>query len=667
MNQDRKKIYHEIASTIRGLSMDMVENAKSGHPGLPMGCAELGAVLWGEFLRYNPKNSDWFNRDRFVLSAGHGSAWLYSILHLTGYDVTMDDLQHFRRLNSRTPGHPEKLDTDGVEVTTGPLGQGVANAVGMALSYKMLAARFNKDGDNIVTNKIVCLAGDGCLMEGVSQEACSLAGHLQLNNFILLYDMNMVTLDGMWKESCSDDQVKRFEAYGFDVIEIKDANNLEEVSDKLSSLREEQWKPTLVICHTVIGKGAPHKQGTHHAHGSPLGKEELEEAKKVLGLPQTPFYVPKEVKLFFEGKRKECREIEEAWNSVYSEWKKKHADLSSLFDTMHEGTVTKELLSEIEALDMGPKISGRKASAACIQVAAKHLPHLVGGSADLSGSDCTMIKDSPLVTPSNFSGRNVKFGVREFAMSGMANGISTTLLRPFVGTFFCFSDYGRNAVRLSCLSKHPTIFIYTHDSIGLGEDGPTHQPVEHLASFRAMPGMHLFRPGDANEVKGAWRFALSHTHNPVVFVLTRQDLPTLEETKKPYEESVGRGGYIVLSEDKTRPIDITFFSTGSELHVAVESAKILIKQHGKNVRVVSLPSFHLFEEQDALYKDKVAGGSLGLRVAVEAGSSFGWDRYVGREGIKITVDTFGRSAPIAEVMDFFGLTPIKVVARVLRG
>lgn len=670
LSPEKKKVLQEVANTVRGLSMEAVEKANSGHPGLPLGCAELGAYLWGEFMHYNPKDEKEFNADRFVLSAGHGSAWLYSMLHLSGYNLSMEDLKNFRQLHSKTPGHPERLDTDGVLVTTGPLGQGIGNACGMALSYKILENRLNRDGYPIVSNKVICLAGDGCLMEGVSTEVSSLAGHLKLNNLIMIYDMNYVTLDGFWKESCSDDQEMRYKSMGWDVVVIKDANDIDQVHEGLHHLKEHQEKPTLVIAHTVIGKGAPTKSGTHKVHGSPLGAEEIEKTKKNLGLPEEDFYVPASVREYFAEVQAKCKKNVEAWNELKEKWKSSHPDLFKLYQEMCDHHIPKEMIEEIYNLEVAEKVSGRKVSESVIQVLAKHLPYLIGGSADLSGSDCTMMKEYGAIEPGDFSGRNVRYGVREFGMSTMINGMSTTLLRAYAGTFFCFSDYGRNAVRLAALSKYPSIFVYTHDSIGLGEDGPTHQPVEHVASFRAMPGIHLWRPGDANEVKAAWLWAIQQKQGPSILVFTRQGLPTLKETpKRDFENTLFKGGYILIEEDKSKPVDYTLIGTGSELHLAVDVAERLKSQQmgSKNVRVVSLPCWHLFEEQDEAYRKSVLGGDLGKRVSIEAGTTFGWDRYVGPEGIAIGVDGFGLSAPIADVMHQFGLTVEQILERIQLG
>jgi len=668
LDAEKKNILKEVAKTVRGLSIEAVEKANSGHPGLPMGCAELGAYLWGEFMRYNPKDDKEFNADRFVLSAGHGSIFLYSLLHLSGYDVSIEDLKNFRQLHSKTPGHPECLDTSGVLVTTGPLGQGVGNAIGMALAYKILEDRFNSDNFPIVNNKIICLAGDGCLMEGVSTEASSLAGHLCLDNLILIYDMNYVTLDGFWKESCSDNQAVRYKAMGWDVIEIIDGNDLDQIHEAISPLREKQEKPTLVIIHTVIGKGAPTKAGTHAAHGSPLGAEEFEGAKKLLGLPEENFVVPPAVREYFDEVQQKGKKTVEQWDNLFDRWKNSHTDLFNLFEKMSNQHVPQDAINEILNLDLGEKIAGRKASNAILQVLGKHLPQLIGGSADLSGSDGTFMKDFAAIGPGDYSGKNMRYGIREFGMSTIMNGISTTLLRPYGGTFFCFSDYARNAVRLAALSKYPSIFIYTHDSIALGEDGPTHQPVEHLASFRAMPGIHLWRPGDANEVKAAWIWTIQNQKGPAILIFTRQGLPTLPNTpKKDFDNNVLKGGYILIEEDKSKPIDLTLIGTGSELQLAVEVAERLKQtQFGnKNVRVVSLPCFHLFEEQDSAYRKKVLGGDIGLRVSIEAGATFGWERYVGLDGIAIGIDQFGRSAPEAVVLPFFGFTADQIIERIM--
>jgi transketolase len=663
MDTSHKEILQKIANTIRALSIEGVQKANSGHPGLPLGCAEFGAYLYGHLLKHNPKNPDWFNRDRMVLSAGHGSMWLYSCMHLAGYEsLPMEELKKFRQLNSKTPGHPESLDTKGVEVTTGPLGQGVANAIGMALGTKMLAHKFNRPGFDIFDNKIYCLAGDGCLMEGVSQESSSLAGHLDLDNLILVYDDNKVTLDGYFSQSSSEDVGQRYRAYGWDVVDVKDGNDLEQIDAVFSAIKK-QTKPILVRLHTVIGKGSPNKEGTNSVHGAPLGPEELELTKKNLGLAEEDFFVDGDVRAFFEKRLKKDEDDENAHKKILSDYQAKHPDLFKELQEMKGQEITKELRDAIYAVEMGEKEGGRKAGQKVLQAIADHFAALIGGSADLSVSDCTMLQNYPIVSRGDFAGRNIKYGVREFGMAAMANGLSTLgFFRPFVGTFFCFSDYMKNAVRLAALSKHPVTFVYTHDSICLGEDGPTHQPVEHLAGLRAMPNLHLFRPGDANEIKGSWYWIISQT-GPTAIVLTRQNLPTLAQTAAvSFEDGVARGAYIVQKEG-SGAIDTTLIATGSELSLALDVAEDLQKC-GKNVRVVSMPCMELFEEQPQSYKDSILGGDIGLRVSVETGASFGWGRYTGLNGINISIDTFGRSAPMADVLDFFGFTRQKIVARI---
>ena len=666
MDKKDKRIFEEVANTIRSLSIDGVQKANSGHPGLPLGCGEIGAVLWGAFLNYDPQDEDAIWRDHFVLSAGHGSMFLYSALHLAGYNVSLDDLKNFRQKGSKTPGHPEKLDTDGVEVTTGPLGQGVANAVGIALGMKILGEKFNKDGFPIFDNKVVALAGDGCLMEGVSHEACSLAGHLALDNFILLYDRNNITLDGAFSDSCSDDDIMRYKSYGFDVVEIENANDIGEVHEALMNIKNAQERPLLVVCNTVIGFGSPNKAGTHKVHGSPLGEEEVVATKKAIGLSEESFFVSADVKDFFNERKEHQKKKKMHFEQMFKSYEKNFPELAKEIKEMKNHPIPKGLKQELMNIEFDEKIGGRKASAQAIQVIAKHVPALTGGSADLSGSDCTKLEDYGIINRGNFAGRNIKYGVREFAMAAMANGLSTLHLRPFTGTFLCFSDYMRNAIRLASLSKHPTIFLFTHDSIFLGEDGPTHQPVEHVASLRAMPGLDVFRPGDAHEAAGSWWVALHKSEGPSVLIFTRQNLPTLKETKRDYDETVAKGSYILIEEDKSRPIDITLIGTGSELHLAKEVSETLTSEKfSKNVRVVSMPCMDIFEAQDKAYKDSVLGKDCGLCVSLEAGTSFGWERYTGRDGVNISIDTFGKSEPIADLQADFGFTVDQVVEQIL--
>lgn len=661
MDEDLKKILEKTANTIRQLSFEAVQKANSGHPGLPMGCAELGAYLYGHLLRHNPKNPQWMNRDRVVLSAGHGSMWLYSCLHLAGFDVSLDDIKNFRQLHSKTPGHPEYGETPGVESTTGPLGQGVGNAVGQALGLKILEEKFNRDEHQILSPKVYCLAGDGCLMEGVSNEASSFAGHLCLDNLILIHDANKITLDGPLDQSSSEDVPARYRAYGFEVYEM-DGNDLDSIDETFKKIHEGQTRPVFIDCKTIIGKGSPHKQGTYKAHGSPLGPEEVEETKKVLGLPEEEFYIPQAVKTFFEEKLPKQAEMENEWNEDFDAWHQANPDLAKEFQAMHERVIPTNLEETLNKVEFSEPISGRKASQALLQVLGKELPFLYGGSADLSGSDCTMMKDYPLIAQNDFKGRNIKYGIREFGMTTIASGLyQTHMFLPYVGTFFTFSDYLRNGLRLACLSKYHVIFQLTHDSVFLGEDGPTHQPVEHLAALRAVPNLHVMRPADAHEVKGAWLSALNYPY-PTVIVLSRQNLPVLKETERPFAEGVGKGGYIIKKEKQK--CDYTLFATGSEVALALDVASALEKQ-GKDVRVVSLPCWELFDLQDEEYKRSVVCGDLGKRVSIEAGVSFGWHRFIGEKGIAISIDEFGLSAPMSDIANELGFTVDAILNRLL--
>jgi len=661
MEEDLKKILSKIAMTIRGLSMDAVQKANSGHPGMPMGCAELGAFLYGVLLRHNPKNSKWLNRDRMVLSAGHGSMWLYSCLHLSGFKLSLDEIKRFRQLGSITPGHPEYGMTDGVEATTGPLGQGVGNAVGLALGFKILAAKFNRDGFPIFNNKIYCIAGDGCMMEGVSSEASSLAGHLNLNNLVLIYDSNKICLDGNLVECCSEDTKARYKAYGWDVHEISgyDFDGMERVFEGLA---QKQDRPALIVLDTVIGKGSPHKAGTSKAHGSPLGPEEVALTKEALGLPKEEFYVPQAVRQYFEHRLEKDAALEADWNQLYKQWAGSYPELAAEFEAMRTHHLPADLEKTLNELEIKVPTSGRASSSAVLQVLGKILPQLYGGSADLSVSDLTMMKEFALIAPNRFEGRNIKFGVREFGMGTATNGLSLTgLITPYCGTFFTFSDYMRNSIRLAALSHYHVIYQFTHDSIFLGEDGPTHQSIEQLASLRAMPNLHVIRPADSHEVKMAWIAALRY-RGPTAIVLSRQHLPELEETKVSYDEGMAKGAYIVY-ESKGKP-DYTLFSTGSELHLAIEAATRLEKI-GKKSRVVSMPCWALFEKQSNDYKDSVCGGDIGIRVAIEAGSELGWHKYIGLDGVTICMESFGHSAPAEDLAIEFGFNVDAIIERLI--
>ena len=664
MDDDQKKMWEKIANTIRALSFEGVQKANSGHPGLPMGCAEFGAYLYGAVLRHNPKNSHFPNRDRFILSAGHGSMFLYSCLHLAGFDLPMEQLKAFRQLHSHTPGHPEYHETDGVETTTGPLGQGVGNAVGQALGLKILGDVFNTAEHQIFDGKVYCLAGDGCLMEGVSGEASSFAGHLNLNNLVLVHDANKITLDGPLEQSGSEDTRKRYEAYGFEIYTMdgNDPADVKKVMDEIATKKQD--RPIFLEMKTIIGKGSPNKEGTSGVHGSPLGPEEMEATKKNLGVSEEDFHVPQQVRTFFEERLAKDEAYEAEWNEKFAAWKGANPEKAALYESMKERKVPGDLEKKLTEMEFDDAISGRKASQAVLQVLGAELPYLYGGSADLSGSDCTMMKEFDLVAPGKFSGRNIKYGIREFGMATIAAGLyQTDMILPYVGTFLTFSDYMRNAVRLAALGHYHTIYQFTHDSIFLGEDGPTHQPVEHYAALRAIPNLHVFRPADSWEVRGAWASMLKY-EGPSAIILTRQNLRELEEARAyPFAEGTGRGAYI-LKHEKGETCDYCLMATGSEVSLAMDVAAALEK-HDKSVRVVSMPCWELFEAQSQEYRNQILGGDLGQRVSIEAGIAQGWHKWVGAEGITICMEGFGASAPISDLQNEFGFTVDAILQRIL--
>ncbi|QZA58388.1 transketolase [Candidatus Rhabdochlamydia porcellionis] len=661
MDADLKKTLSKIANTVRSLSMEAVQKANSGHPGLPMGCAEFGAFLYGFLLCHNPKNPKWLNRDRIVLSAGHGSMWLYSLLHLSGFGLSLDDIKNFRQLHSKTPGHPEYHITDGVEATTGPLGQGIGNAVGQALGLKILAERFNRDDYPLFTSKVYCLAGDGCIMEGVSSEVSSFAGHLSLDNLVLIYDANQVTLDGFLTESFSEDVKMRYFAYGWDVFEI-DGYDFDKMQEVFTHIRDHQTKPCFVMMRTIIGKGSLHKAGTSKAHGSPLGAEEIEETKKALGLPEKDFYVPQAVYQFFETRLVKCMSLEQKWKEMFRKWSEEYPDLYKLFLQMAEKRLPNDLEERLRAIEMKSPLATRMGSQVVLNTLADLVPQLIGGSADLSSSDMTMMKRFPVIERDQYAGRNIKYGIREFGMATIATGLAeTNMIVPYVGTFLTFSDYMRNAIRLAALSKIQVIYVFTHDSIFLGEDGPTHQPIEHLASLRAIPNVHLIRPADNWEVKMAWMAALRY-RGPSIIVLSRQALPELDICNVPYEEGMSKGAYIIKKE-QNKP-DFTLIATGSEVSLALEVA-IALEKVDKEVRVISMPCWQIFELQDDEYRKKIIGGDLGVRVSIEAGVSFGWSKWIGPEGISISMESFGESAPIGDLAAEFGFTVDAILNRLL--
>ncbi len=623
-----------VANTIRGLALDAIDTCNSGHPGLPLGCAEIFTVLYGKFLNHNPLDPKWPGRDRFILSAGHGSMGLYASLHLAGFGVTIDDLKAFRTLHSITPGHPEYRETPGVETTTGPLGQGVATSVGMALGAKHLAARLNIANNH----QVVVLAGDGCMMEGICSEASSLAGHLKLDNLILIYDSNDICLDGSTTECFTEDVGARYRAYGWNVT-VVDGHNLEQVEQALNSARSQTENPSLIIAKTTIGKGSPTYQGSSEAHGKAFGKAESSATKTALGLPSDPlFFVPDEVNTFFSNRV----EIQ----------KNRPIDTAPHIPNL----ISKETLNTLRNTEVKPGLATRAISQALLQVIHDHCPSVIGGSADLSCSDSTLMKTGGILSSDNYGARNIKYGVREFAMAAAASGLALEGLRPFCGTFLTFSDYMKNAVRLAALMRLPVTYQFTHDSILLGEDGPTHQPVEHLAALRAMPTLTVFRPADTNETKAAWIAALS-AESPTALVLSRQGI---NDTLPTSIDGALKGGYILTSESNG-PLDYTLIATGSELSLAVECA-VALTSKGKNCRVVSLPSFEVFDSQPKEYQNDVLGNPA-QTVSIEAQSSFGWHKYIGRDGISISIDQFGLSAPAKDLAEHFGFTVPAILKR----
>jgi len=650
-----------VAHTIRALSVDAIEKAQSGHPGLPLGAAEIGAFLFMKVLRHNPKNPDWPGRDRFVLSAGHGSMLLYSLLHLCGYELTMDDIKAFRQLHSRTPGHPEYGEAPGVETTTGPLGQGVACGVGMAIAQKLVAARF---GSGLFDAKVWVLAGDGCLMEGVSSEASSLAGTLGLDNLVVMFDANKVCLDGPTHEVTLEDTAKRYEAYGFRVLEI-DGYDWAQIETACTEARAECEKPVFLIVNTVIGKYAPTKQGTWKAHGGALGPDEIEGIKKAIGWTEPPFTVPEDVRAFCAKHLPGWEEQEAEWNARLETELQADPQKAALWQAFRNKTLPEDWDDQLWNLEIPKDLPTRKANEYAINKVCALLPWMISGSADVSSCDFTWLLDSDITAKGRWRPQQVKFGVREFGMAVSAYGMSLHgFVRPAVGTFLTFSDYMRNGIRLAALMKQPVIFVFSHDSVFLAEDGPTHQPVEHLMSLRLMPNLTLIRPGDENEVKMAWAAALRITDGPVALCFTRQPVESTvsENTGIGAKEGVARGAYHLYG-DPGAEAEILIIATGSEIHPAVGAAKKL-EADGLKVRVVSMPSWELFEKQEKTYRDRVMGGDFTLRVSLEAGVSLGWQKYIGSDGLSISMDTFGASAPPEVLADHFGFTVEQIYGQV---
>ncbi|MGT9594930.1 transketolase [Enterococcus faecalis] len=648
-------------NTIRTLSIEAVQKANSGHPGLPMGAAPMAYALWTKHLKVNPTTSrNWVDRDRFVLSAGHGSAMLYSLLHLSGYNVTIDDLKNFRQWDSKTPGHPEVHHTDGVEATTGPLGQGIAMAVGMAMAEAHLAATYNRDSFPIMDHYTYAICGDGDLMEGVSQEASSMAGHMKLGKLIVLYDSNDISLDGPTSKAFTENVGARYEAYGWQHILVKDGNDLDEIEAAIEAAKAETDKPTLIEVKTVIGYGAP-KEGTSSVHGAPIGEEGITAAKAVYGWEYPDFTVPEEVAARFkETMIDEGQKAEEAWNEMFKNYEHAHPELAKQFKEAFANQLPEGWEQELPKYELGTSAASRVTSKETIQAISKVVPSFWGGSADLSASNNTMVAAEKDFEPGQYEGRNIWFGVREFAMAAAMNGIQLHGgSHVYGGTFFVFTDYLRPAIRLAALQKVPVTYVLTHDSVAVGEDGPTHEPIEQLASVRCIPNVHVIRPADGNETVAAWKIAMTSTETPTILVLSRQNLPVLEGTLEHASDSVQKGAYVLSPQKGEQPAGI-LIATGSEVNLAVE-AQAKLTEEGIDVSVVSMPSFDLFEKQSAEYKESVLPKAVTKRVAIEAAASFGWERYVGTEGKTITIDHFGASAPGGLVLEKFGFTPENVV------
>jgi len=663
MQTKEQTMVQAAINTVRVLSADAVQKANSGHPGMPMGAAPMGHVLWSEAMNYNPQNPDWANRDRFILSAGHGCMFQYSFLFLTGYKITMEDIKAFRQLHSKTPGHPEYGLLDGVEVTTGPLGQGFANGVGFAIAQKFLAARYNKPGFEIFNYHIYAICSDGDLNEGVSSEAASMAGHLKLGNLIYLYDDNHISIEGDTKIAFTEDVAKRFEAYDWHVQVVVDGNDVQAIADAIKKAKEETQRPSIIKIRTHIAFGSPNKVDTAGAHGSPLGEPELKLVKQNLGFdPEKSFVVPDEVLNFYRDCGKKGSAKEKLWNELYQGYRKAYPDLAKEYELLSNGQLPegwKEKLPAFKPED--GKVATRQASGKVLNAIADSLPTLIGGAADLAPSTETWLKKYEAFTPLNYSGRNFHFGIREHGMGSVLNGMALTKgIIPYGATFLIFSEYMRPPIRLAAIMKIRPIFVYTHDSIGLGEDGTTHQPVEQLISLRSIPNITVIRPADANETTHAWRVALEHKTGPVLIVLTRQGLPVIDQTKYGNASQLEKGAYIV-SDSAEKP-KVILIATGSEVSLIME-AQAKLKELGIPTRVVSMPSWELFEKQDSAYKEKVLPAGIRKRLAVETASPLGWHKYVTDEGAIIGMTTFGESGPIADLMKFFGFTVDNVVSK----
>jgi transketolase len=651
-------------NTIRTLAIDSVQKANSGHPGMPMGMADAAYVLWTQFLRYNPKNPDWFNRDRLVLSAGHGSMLLYALLHLTGYDLPLEQLKQFRQWDSQTPGHPEHGLTPGVETTTGPLGQGFANGVGMAIAEAFLAETFNRPGHEIVNHYTYAIVSDGDLMEGISHEAASLAGHMKLGKIIYLYDDNHISIDGSTDLAFTEDRMQRFEAYDWHTQQI-DGHDRAAVAEAIKAAQAVTDKPSIIACRTTIGYGSPNKANTAGVHGSPLGPEEVRLTKQAYGWdPDREFYIPDEALAQFRKAVDKGAKLQEEWKAKLEAYAKTYSKEVGEFRRAMSGELPEGWEDALPTFPPGDGVATRKASGQILNAIAPVIPNLIGGSADLTPSNNTYLKDYPVFANDTFAGRNFHFGVREHGMVGILNGmVLHGGVIPYGGTFLVFSDYCRPAIRLAALSHIPSIFVFTHDSIGLGEDGPTHQPVEHLASLRAIPNLIIIRPADANETVQAWKVALEKRDGPVAILLTRQGLPVFDRTKMSDASGLEKGAYVLVDTDKVYP-DVILIGTGSEVQLAVKAYDELAQQ-GIGARVVSMPSWELFKKQTDEYRNAVLPPSVKARVAIEAGVAMGWEQWIGPQGLVIGLDRFGASAPYKIIHQQLGFTTENLVLRAL--
>ncbi|MFE5317494.1 transketolase [Paenibacillus sp. NPDC056579] len=660
-------IQQKAVNTIRTLAIDAIDKANSGHPGMPMGSAPMAYELWSRFMKHNPSNPKWINRDRFVLSAGHGSMLLYSLLHLFGYDLPLEELKQFRQWGSLTPGHPEYGHTAGVDATTGPLGQGVAMAVGMALAEAHMAATYNRDSFNVMDHYTYAICGDGDMMEGISGEAASLAGHLQLGKLIVLYDSNDISLDGDLSMSFSENVQQRYESYRWHVQLVKDGNDLEAIHKAIAAAQADP-RPSLIEVKTVIGYGSPNKSGKageHGSHGAPLGKEETRLTKQAYGWPEDKdFYIPEDVQAHFAQFTREGEAHEAAWQAKFEQYRQSYPELAKQFETAVSGQLPEGWDSEVPVYSTDDKaIATRAASELALNALAKKVPHLLGGSADLETSNKTNIKISGRLTRNDYSQRNIFFGVREFAMGAALNGMALHQgVRAFGATFFVFSDYLRPAIRLAAIMKLPVIYVFTHDSIAVGEDGPTHEPIEQLPALRSIPGITVLRPADANETGFAWKHAVQNQSGPVALVLTRQALPNLAGTSTLGAEGLTRGAYVLSDAANGKP-QAQLIASGSEVQLAVEAQKQLAEQ-GVHVRVISMPSWELFNQQPQAYKDSVLLPDVEARLAIEMASPQGWHQYVGKQGDVMGIDRFGASAPASKVINEYGFTVDNVVSRV---